>query len=488
MTNLLLLESTNEQIVLLFLKNIIKNTEWENKLFGVGGFVRDEIMGKDPKDLDFVVNGGITAGIDFANWLGNRLGNFKEGSNPVIYPRFGTAKLSLLNNKQGLPSIDLEFVAPRKEKYKTGDRNPDVVGGDLMDEVNRRDITINTLMKNISNDEIIDLTGKGIEDINNGIIRTPTNPDVTLNDDGLRLLRIVRFSSKYGFKISGETLRAMKKNAHIINTISKERISDELNKILISPRPTEGIRLLKITGILNYILPEFNDAIGMIQNKHHKDDVFKHTMSVLSKTPPDLKTRLMALFHDIGKVLTRTVTPDGSVHFYGHEKASEEMVRNIMTRLKYPGELIDAVAQGVGQHMALKHGEDDTSQLSDKSLRKFSAAVGDNLENILDLIHADNISHADESAMPNQIELVKQRIERLNTQIDKSNNKLPINGDDILAMGIKRGPIVGKMLNAIQDAWYDNPNITREDAINIVNKIKLENNINEIKDLINYLG
>ena len=222
----------------------------------------------------------------------------------------------------------------------------------------------------------------------------------------------------------------------------------------------------------------------MIQNIHHKEDVFKHTMSVLSRTPPDLKTRLMALFHDIGKVLTRTVTPDGSLHFFGHEKASEDMVRNIMTRLKYPGDLIDAVAKGVSHHMSLKHGADDASQLSDKSLRKFSAAVGDNLTNILDLIHADNISHADESAMPNQIELVRQRIERLNTQIDNSNNKLPINGDDLIKMGLKPSVMFKEILNAVQDAWYENPNITREEALDIANRIKLQSNISEIKNLM----
>ena len=155
---------------------------------------------------------------------------------------------------------------------------------------------------------------------------------------------------------------------------------------MVSKNPDKGIRLLKITGLLQYVIEEFNEAVGMKQNKYHKEDVFKHSMSVLSKTPPDLKTRLIALFHDIGKVLTKTVTPEGSVHFYGHEKASEDMVKNIMTRLKYPNELIDAVASGVKNHMALKHGGDDTSNLSDKSLRKFIAVVGNNLENILDVI------------------------------------------------------------------------------------------------------
>ena len=475
---------TKEEIVLNYISSVIENTEWSGKIFGAGGFVRDEIMGKSPKDLDFLVNGSITAGIDFATWLGKRLGNFKEGSNPVIYPTYGTAKLSLNHNKFNLPDIELEFVAPRLEKYTTGSRKPIVTGGELIDDVTRRDLTINSLLKNISTGEILDLTGKGVQDIKNGIIRTTSNPDIIFKEDGLRLIRAIRFSVKYGFEFDKETLIGIKKNASNIETISNERITDELNKILVLPNASKGIELLKSTGLLKYILPEFNDAVGMKQNKHHKDDVFKHTMSVLSKTPPDLKTRLMALFHDIGKVLTRTVTPDGSVHFYGHEKASEDMVRNIMTRLKYPGDLIDAVAQGVSQHMSLKHGEDDASQLSDKSLRKFTSAVGNNLTNILDLIHADNISHSDESAMPNQIELVRQRIDRLSSQIDKSNNKLPINGDDLIAMGLKPSVLFKNILNAVQDAWYENPNITREEALEIANRIRIQNNISEIKNLM----
>lgn len=481
--NQLLLESSEEE-VLKFLQQLIAGTDWENKVFLAGGAVRDEIMGLPPKDLDFVVLGGIDAGINFATWLAKQLGNFKQDSNPVIYPLYGTAKVSLGHSKYNLPAIDLEFVAPRKEKYSAGSRKPQVSGGQLIDDVMRRDLTINSLLKNITTGEILDLTGKGVEDIKNGLIRTPANPSIIFKDDPLRMLRAIRFAVKYNFKFTNELIKDIKKHSEWITIISHERIRDELNKILESPKPDAGIRLLKITGLLDYVIEEFNDTFGMRQNKHHKDDVFKHTMSVLSKTPPDLKTRLMALFHDIGKVLTRTVSPDGSVHFYGHEKASENMVRNIMTRLKYPGDLIDAVAQGVTHHMSLKHGEDDASQLSDKSLRKFTSAVGDNLTNILDLIHADNISHADESSMPNQIELVRQRIERLNTQIDNSNNKLPINGDDLIAMGLKPSKLFKDILSAVQDAWYENPNITKQEALDIANKIRLQSNINEIKNLM----
>jgi putative nucleotidyltransferase with HDIG domain len=470
--------------VLYFIKDIIKNTEWKGKLYIVGGYVRDEIMGKKPKDLDFVVNGDIDAGIIFSTWLGQKLGNYKENSNPVIYPRYGTSKLSLNHNKYKLPNIDLEFVAPRKETYSKGSRNPDVTNGDLMDETMRRDLTINSLMKNVSTDEILDLSGRGVNDIKNGIIRTTSNPDIIFKEDPLRMLRAIRFAVKYDFKMEDDVLNGIKKHANSISDISRERITDELNKILLTVDPSKGIQLLKDSHLLRYVIEEFNAAIGMAQNDYHTEDVFGHTMTVLKNTPPELKTRLIALFHDIGKTVTKSVDPDGKVHFYGHEEASERLVRQVMTRLKYPNDLIDAVANGVRNHMYLKHGEDDTSKLSDKTLRKFVASVGDNLEYVLDAIHADNISHAGNTAMTNQINNVRERLKTLNTNVRKENMKLPIDGNDLIQLGFKPSPIFREILDAVQDAWYENPNMTRDDALEIVKSIKLKNNINEIKTLI----
>jgi len=484
---MLLTESTHEEQVLLFLKKLIKGTEWENKILLVGGAVRDEIMGKKPKDLDFVVNGDIDAGIVFSTWLGQKLGNYKENSNPVIYPRYGTAKLSLNHNRYKLPNIDLEFVAPRKETYTTGSRNPDVTNGDLMDETMRRDLTINSLMKNVSTDEILDLSGKGVNDIKNGIIRTTSNPDIIFKEDPLRMLRAIRFAVKYNFKMEDDVLNGIRKHANSISDISRERITDELNKILLTVDPSKGIQLLKDSHLLRYVIEEFNDAIGMDQNDYHTEDVFGHTLSVLKNTPPELKTRLIALFHDIGKTVTKSVDADGKVHFYGHEEASERLVRQIMTRLKYPNDLIDAVANGVRNHMYLKHGEDNTSKLSDKTLRKFVASVGDNLEYVLDAIHADNISHAGDTAMTNQINNVRERLKTLNTNVRKENMKLPIDGNDLIQLGFKPSPIFREILDAVQDAWYENPNMTRDDALEIVKGIKLKNNINDIKLLMKKL-
>lgn len=276
----------------------------------------------------------------------------------------------------------------------------------------------------------------------------------------------------------------IKKNAHLIDSISKERISDELGKILMSNTPSEGIQMLKDTGLLSHIMPEFNESIGMTQNEHHKDDVFGHTMNVLSNTPANLKTRLMALFHDIGKTLTRSVSPDGSVHFYEHERVGQDVARNIMTRLKYPNDLINAVVSGIGNHMRLKQGGNDSSGISDKTLRKFAVNVGENLNDILDLIHADNISHSDSSSMPNQIDNVRKRLNSLNTDLTNNRPKLPINGNDLVKIGLKPSPLFRDILNAVEDAWFENPNISKEDAMLIVNNMKSKNDINEVKSLI----
>jgi putative nucleotidyltransferase with HDIG domain len=232
--------------------------------------------------------------------------------------------------------------------------------------------------------------------------------------------------------------------------------------------PDKAIRLLKITGLMQYIVPELKDLVGLQQNAHHNQDAFGHTLSVLKNTKPVLVQRLMALFHDIGKSAVKTVEPDG-IHFYGHEDVGADMAEQIMTRLKYPRELIDAVKTGIANHMRLKQGEDDAVKLSDKALRKFKVALGQHLEDALDVMHADNISHSDASSMPNQINNVRNRLATLDMKSDKP--ELPINGNDILqTFHLKPSKIVGQLLSLVTDAWYENPNLTREEALEIVKK------------------
>ena len=460
-------EGVKEQAALDYLMNLVKSGPFKGRVYLAGGAVRDMELGRDPKDLDVVVTGGVTAGMDFAKWATQQMGNFKEGSNPVLFPTYGTAKFNLTgitHNGIDLSDVDIESVMTRKEKYTQGSRKPEVSAGDLADDVQRRDFTVNSLLKDLTTGEILDLTGKGKEDIKRGVVQTPLNPDIIFTEDPLRILRAARFAIKYDWDLPLFMIRAMKRNSGQLKNISFERIRDELDKMLMTGSPQKAIKLLKITGVLEYVIPEFKASYKMTQNVHHKHDVFSHSLDVLSKTQPVLLQRLIALLHDIGKTVTRSVTPTG-VHFYGHEFEGAKIAEEVMRRLKYPIEMIDAVKNGVAAHMRLKHGGDDAVKLTDKTLRKFKIEMGENLENVLEVINADNIAHAEASSMPNQIANVRKRLDALDIKVTKPS--LPINGKDLIDMGIKPGPVFTKILSVVTDKWYENPSITKQEALKL---------------------
>lgn len=455
------------------IKQTIKDTEWENKIYIAGGAVRDEILGENIKDIDLLVdfpNGGIL----FSIWITKKLGIYTKG-NPVIYPRFGTSKFNL--RKQfykgvDLSEIEVECVMPRKEIYKEGDRKPDVISGTLKDDVDRRDFTINSLLKNLSNDDILDLTGMGRMDIEKGIVRTPLDPDIIFSDDPLRMMRAIRFTVKYNWILPMFMINSIKKNSKRIQYISMERIQDELNKMLMTKNPDKAIRLIVITKLSNYIFPEINKLINLKQNKYHKYDAFKHTLHVLKNTPPDLITRLAALFHDIGKYKTKTIE-NNEIHFYGHDDIGYHITIDIMRRLHYSRSLIEPVSLLVKEHMRTKFSGDD-GKISNKTLRKLKQIFGPYLENALDLIHADNISHSNNHNMPNQINNIRKKLYQLR-ELDKNySEKCPLNGVDVMKiLNIEGGPIVGKILNYLNDIYLDNPSLSKEELEDIVKNIHI---------------
>lgn len=306
----LIMEGQKENLTIELLRSLIKGTKFgqPKTTMIAGGFVRDEILGKPSKDIDIVValpNGGV----ELSQFIAKKLGIYKEGTNPVTYPKFGTAMLHLDKvTYKGirLDGIEVEFVMTRKEQYHDDSRKPDVSYGTLAQDVERRDFTVNSLLKDLTNGEILDLTGMGYNDIKNGIVRTPLNPDIIFTEDPLRMLRCIRFCVKYNWNLPMFMIRALKKNAHQLEKISAERIQSELNKILISDKPTTGIRLLQITGLTKYIMPELDELVGLKQNRYHKDTVDKHVFNVIKNVPPDLITRISALMHDIGKARTKT--------------------------------------------------------------------------------------------------------------------------------------------------------------------------------------
>jgi putative nucleotidyltransferase with HDIG domain len=513
--NKLLMEAiTDEQAktAVEFLKKMVKESPFKGQVYLAGGPVRDMVLGKTPKDLDIsIVSNSIWGALKFTSWLAKQMGNYKgpsappptfdkhievddygapkaspiendpaiaraieayddyyaQYSNPVIFPKFGTAKLNLTGTFNGvtLDGVEVEAVSARKEIYEPGNRKPiRVLPGTLEDDVMRRDFRCNSLMYDLTTGQTIDLTGKGVEDIKNHVLITTSDPELIFREDPLRMMRAVRFMVQKGFNIAPETEENIKKNASWLKFISRERVRDEIDKIMVTKDPRAAFRKMHELGLLNYISPHFVKMIGMTQNIHHKADVFDHTFDVVSQTQPELIRRLIALFHDIGKTTTRSVTPTG-VHFFGHEEAGTDIVEEVMMDLKYPRVLIDAVKLGVRHHMRLKQGGPEGADLSPSTLRRFKMALGDYLEHTLDVIHADNISHAEASSMPKQIEAVRQRLAKLDVQVKKPN--LPINGNDLLALGFKPGPSIGNVLKAVTDKWYDNPQISKEEALAI---------------------
>lgn len=463
-----------EQLALQFLGKLVKGTEFEGKTFLAGGAVRDEIMGKPVKDIDIVVS-MPDGGIKFAEWVTKKIGRYKEGSNPITFPRFGTAKFNLRGIADGdidLSNVDIEVVMTRGEKYEKGSRKPEVVYADLEDDAYRRDLTVNSLFKDIVTGEIKDLTGKGIEDIKKGIVRTPMDPDQTFKDDPLRMLRAIRFAVKYNWKMPISMVKALKKNHDMLQNISQERIRDELNKMLMTDRPDMALRILTATGLNKYVIPELDACKGVKQNEYHKHDVYDHILEVVRNTSPDLIARLASLFHDIGKPETKSTGPDGRVHFYRHEEVGAEMAKNIMTRLKYTNDEAATVSNIVNHHMELKQTGQDGEKASDKQLRKFAARLGKDLGPALKTMHADNISHKAEASQPNQIPNIVNKIKTLLQGVESEKPKLPINGNDVMnALGIKPGPDIKKYLDRVTDAWYENPKISKEKALQLVKAI-----------------
>lgn len=480
----LLIEGIQEKSAEDFIKQIIKNSPFENRVFAVGGYVRDLVRGVDAKDLDLVIdypNGGI----EFANWITKKIGNYKEGSNPVTFPRFLTAQFNLngiLHNGVDLTGFKIESVAPRSEEYlDPTSRKPDVKQSDLRGDSLRRDLTINALYKNISTGEILDPTGEGLKDLQAKILKPPGNPDKIYEEDALRLLRIVRFYAKYKFDIPLNIIKSIKKNASRLENISAERIQEELNKMLLTSNPEKAIKLLKITDLLQYVIPELKQAIKMTQNKHHNERVFDHILSVLSKTKPNLVSRLGALLHDIGKIATRQVI-DGEVHFYGHENVGAEMTEKILKRLKYPTNIIDTVVKAVKNHMRLKQAGKEGEKISDKTLRKFVVDMGEHLEDIMDIIDADNKSHAPGSEMPNQITNLIKRINILKSTIPQKNQKSPITGEDLKLLGFTPGPLFKELIELVKDKQLENPDTTKEEYIELVkNYVKNKYGTNETR-------
>lgn len=443
------------------IKHIIENSEYRGNVYVVGGAVRDYVMRNEIKDIDIVIslpNGGI----NFANYL---FENDYLTSSPVVYPTYGTAMFKL----KKFPNIEIEVVQTRKEQYKDkNSRNPETEYGSLYEDAMRRDLTINALYYDLTNEEILDVTEKGLDDIENEVIEATSTPNIVFSDDPLRILRVIRFASRFQWEIEKTTFEGMIANVDKLSIISKERVRDELNKMLLCKKPSVALEYIKQIGAMRYVVPELVETYEMTQNVYHDfNTVWKHTLMTVDNSKPYLEVRVAALLHDIGKIRTRTVDDKGNVHFYYHEAVSAEMCVDILRELKYSNDLVKTVSRMIKSHMLVKNWKDDLSHMKEKKLHKLEYQLGDNFYKCLDLIDADNKSHGKEYCLPNQVDRILKKEEEIQEE-GKSliGYKLPVNGNDVMeTLNIPPSKDVDNCLKWLMTFVYNKPTITREELL-----------------------
>ncbi len=438
------------------IEKLIKTAKNNNYvIYAVGGFVRDMILQRQPKDLDIMVE-GENAGIEFSKKIAESL----NISQPVIFEKFATSKLEI-------DGKEIEFIMPRKEYYEENSRNPKTEIGTLEQDALRRDFTVNALFLRLNDFKLLDLTGKGLRDIEDRIIRVTDEKaaDVIFEQDPLRILRAVRQSFQLNFSIEEKTYQSMKNNSPRIKIVSGERIRDELNKMLLQNNPSKAIKMLDDIDMLKEILPELKNTQNVIQPAlYHDKDVYGHTLDVLDSIKADLLLRITALLHDIGKPATRTETC-GKISFICHEKKGAEMAKNILLRLKYPADFIKQVCFLIENHMYPKNYE---RIWKDSAVRKFVYKMGDNLENIKNLYFSDcgkKQCGRDKNDLFERIEFLKEK--NLLVKQDEF-----VDGKELMSIFNKaQGQWIGEAKKLIKDMQFENPNITKDEVVEKLKKI-----------------
>lgn len=434
---------------------IISETAEEKgvRAFVIGGYVRDYFLGRKSSDIDIVVEG---SGIELASAIAKKL-----NTRVSVFRNFGTAMLRYRGK-------EIEFVGARKESYRSSSRNPTVSIGTIEDDQKRRDFTINAMAFSLQKENYGTLEDPfgGIADLKAGIIRTPLAPDTTYSDDPLRMIRAVRFASQLSFEIIPESLEAIRRNRNRIDILSRERISEELNKILMSPKPSKGFYLLDETGILEKILPQLTALKGVetMEGKGHKDN-FAHTLKVVDNICPhtdDLWLRWAALLHDVGKAPTKKYEPGTGWTFHSHDFIGSKMIPGIFKQLKMPlNEKMKYVQKLVKLHLRPISLVQD--EVTDSAIRRLLFDAGNETDDLMTLCEADITSKNEKTVKKHRRNfiLVRKKLAEVEEKDALRNFKNPITGEIImkyynLVPGKEIGILKEKIKNAILDGIIEN--------------------------------
>jgi len=439
--------------------------------YAVGGYVRDQLLGRKCKDIDVVIVGD---GIAFARLVAKRFGRQKI----VAYERFRTAMLPIDSSE----IEKIEFVGARKESYHRDSRKPDVQSGSLENDLSRRDFTINALAVSLNREHLGEIVDPfdGRSDLERGIIRTPLDPEKTFDDDPLRMMRAVRFAAHFGFRIEEKTFQAIRKMKDRLSIVSQERITDEFFKILASPKPSVGFKIMQSTGLMKIVFPEISELAGVEQRQdyHHKD-VFFHTMKVvdnISEVTGNIWLRFASLVHDIAKPRTKAFREDVGWTFYGHEEIGARMMKHIFQRMRFPMEHLPYIEKLIRLHLRPMALVDEG--VTDSAIRRLLFEAGEHVDDLIMLCRADITSKDPKKVehFTQNYELVVQKMREVEERDRIREFQPPVRGDEIMEMFcLEPGPLVGKLKNSIKDAILDGviPN-DRAAALEYLYKIKDE--------------